>query len=57
VALKVGNEKVPADIERVGKILREANYQGYVVLEYEEEDNPYEAIPPVLDRMRAFCDY
>lgn len=56
VALKQGGEKKPADLERVGKILRDTGYQGYVVLEYEEDDNPYEAIPPVLDRMRKFCD-
>lgn len=46
----------PADLERIGKILSDANYQGYVVLEYEEDDNPFESVPPVLDRMRKFCD-
>ncbi len=56
VALKHGGEEKPADLERIGKILRDTGYQGYVVLEYEEDDNPYEAIPPVLDRMRKFCD-
>lgn len=56
VALKHGGETKEADLERIGKILTEAGYQGYVVLEYEENDNPYEAIPPILDRMRAFCD-
>ena len=34
----------------------DSGYQGYVVLEYEEDDNPFEAVPPVLDRMRKFCD-
>lgn len=56
VALKHGGETKDADLERIGKILRDSGYQGYVVLEYEEDDNPYEAIPPVLDRMRKFCD-
>jgi sugar phosphate isomerase/epimerase len=56
VALKAGDKKVPADLIRIGQILKEANYQGYVVLEYEEDDNPYESIPPVLDDMRAFCE-
>jgi len=46
----------PADLERIGKILTDANYQGYVVLEYEEDDNPFESVPPVLERMRKFCD-
>ncbi len=46
----------PADLERIGKILKDANYQGYIVLEYEEDDNPFESVPPVLERMRKFCD-
>lgn len=56
VALKHGGEKQEADLERIGKILQDTGYQGYVVLEYEENDDPWEAIPPVLDRMRKFCD-
>ncbi len=46
----------PADLERIGKILANANYQGYVVLEYEEDDNPFESVPRVLARLRKFCD-
>lgn len=46
----------PADLERIGGILRDAGYQGYLVLEYEENENPFEAVPPLLERMRAFCD-
>ena len=45
-------EKEPSDMARVIKILREANYQGYVALEYEAAANPWEAVPPVLKRMR-----
>ena len=56
VTLKHGGKTEDADLERIGKILRDTGYQGYVVLEYEENDNPYEAIPPVLDEMRKFCD-
>ena len=56
MTLKHGGEKKEADLERIGRILQEAGYQGYVVLEYEENDNPYEAVPPILDRMRKFCD-
>lgn len=56
VNMKHGDAPEPADLERIGKILKDAGYQGYVTLEYEEDDNPFEAIPPVLDRMRKFCD-
>jgi len=31
-----GKKKEPADFKRLAKILREAHYRGYVVLEYEE---------------------
>ncbi|MCB1230517.1 MAG: sugar phosphate isomerase/epimerase [Verrucomicrobiae bacterium] len=56
VALKYGGETRAADLERIGKILHDTGYQGYVTLEYEENDNPFESVPPVLDRMRKFCD-
>jgi sugar phosphate isomerase/epimerase len=44
-------KKYPADLNRVGKILREGNYQGFVILEYEDED-PYGEIPRALERLR-----
>lgn len=48
-----GGEREPADIQRVVKILREANYQGWFVLEYEAQEDPFEAIPPVLEQLRG----
>jgi hypothetical protein len=33
-------------------ILRKANFQGYVVLEYEAKEDPYTTIPPVLKKMQ-----
>lgn len=44
--------KEETDLKRVADILRAANYQGYVVLEYEAKENPYEAVPPLLEEMR-----
>ncbi|MEM7316802.1 MAG: sugar phosphate isomerase/epimerase family protein, partial [Planctomycetota bacterium] len=41
----------PADFERVAKILKQAKYQGNVVLEFEEKD-PYDGVPGALERMR-----
>lgn len=41
-------KKEETDIPRVLEILREANYQGWFTLEYEEEENPHEVIPKVL---------
>jgi sugar phosphate isomerase/epimerase len=35
-----GKKKEPADFKRLAKILRDAHYRGYVVLEYEEAKDP-----------------
>jgi len=44
--------KVPTDYRRIADILGEAEYRGYVVLEYEEEEDPREACPRHLDSLR-----
>jgi len=46
-------QKEPADLSRVVKILREANYQGYFVLEYEAPEDPWKAVPELLEQMKA----
>lgn len=43
-----GQAKVNADLARVIKILRDANYQGYVALEYEAAEDPWSAVPRIL---------
>jgi sugar phosphate isomerase/epimerase len=53
VMTKVAGKPVPADYARLLNILRRANYRGYIVFEYEEEEDPYTAIPPNLERLRA----
>ena len=46
-------DPVPADINRLFKILRDANYQGFVALEYEAKPDPWTAIPEYLQKMKA----
>jgi hydroxypyruvate isomerase len=41
-----------SDIPRLARILREANYQGYVALEYEAAEDPAQAVPGWLDKMK-----
>jgi sugar phosphate isomerase/epimerase len=48
-----GQKKEDADLARLAKILRGANYQGYVALEYESEEDPWNAVPGLLKRMKA----
>lgn len=47
-----GGKKQDADLARIVTMLRSTGYRGYIVLEYEEEQEPREAIPPLLKRLR-----
>lgn len=44
--------KQPADLKRVVNILKQAKYRGYLVLEYEEKEDPKVEIPKYLDELR-----
>jgi len=50
--MNIGGKKVPADLGRIVKILRDANYRGYVVLEYEAAEDPLIAVPRHLRELR-----
>ena len=43
----------PSDFGRLAKILDAAGYRGYVVLEYEEKEDPRKQCPRFLNQMRA----
>ena len=45
-------KKVPADFRRLAKILREANYRGYIVLEYEEAGDARAESQKFLNQLR-----
>lgn len=45
-------KKVPTDFKRVFNILKEANYRGFVVLEYEEAGDPREECPKFVEQLR-----
>ena len=47
-----GGKSVPADFPRLAKILTAAGYRGYIVLEYEENEDPREACPRVFEQLR-----
>ena len=55
VAIQRNNRKTKkeeADIPRIIKIMKDANYRGYIVLEYEENDDPRKAIPGYIKKLR-----
>ena len=47
-----GAKQEAADMGRFVKILRAANYQGYVALEYESAEDPWKAVPPILTELK-----
>ena len=51
-----GKEKQPADFQRIVKILKDAGYRGFVALEYEESESPFDGIPRILDQLRPLMD-
>ncbi|HQR07528.1 MAG TPA: sugar phosphate isomerase/epimerase family protein [Gemmatales bacterium] len=50
-----GKKKEEADLARVIKILKDANYQGYVALEYEAPAEPMKAIPGHIKTLKTLC--
>jgi len=48
-----GEKKQPADLGKFIKILRDARYSGYVVLEYEAAEDPMKAIPEHIKTLRS----
>ncbi len=55
-AIAPGGKKQPADFERIVKILKDAGYRGFVALEYEEAESPFEAIPMLLAQLRPLLE-
>jgi len=48
-----GGDRVPADYKRLASILTDAGYRGFIVLEFEENEDPRTACPREVDRLRA----
>lgn len=54
--IKVEGGKEPADLERVIGILKDSGYAGHVILEYEENDDPFKHVPPLLEKLRGYIE-
>lgn len=50
--MSIDGKKQPADLAKIVKILRDANYRGYVVLEYEAAEAALVAVPRHLKELR-----
>jgi sugar phosphate isomerase/epimerase len=53
---RAAKQKQAANLKRIVKILRDANYQGYAALEYEAEEDAWTAVPRLLKQMRKLID-
>lgn len=53
IDIPVDGKRQPADLSRIIKILKKANYTGYITLEYEGKEDPYKAIPEYLAELRG----
>jgi sugar phosphate isomerase/epimerase len=47
-----GQKAEASDYVKLVKILRDANYQGWVALEYEAKEDPYTAVPVALQKLK-----
>lgn len=53
VVIKPENgQKEPADFSKLARMLTDSGYRGYIVLEYEESENPREMCPKYLEQLR-----
>jgi sugar phosphate isomerase/epimerase len=53
---RAGQKKEDADLKKLVTLLRNANYRGYVVLEYEAQEEPKTAIPRHLADLRKLIN-
>lgn len=48
-----GGKKEPANFKRLSKMLADVGYRGYIVLEFEEDEDPRAACPRYVEELRA----
>lgn len=52
VEMGARGKQVPADLPRIIKMLKDVNYDKFIVLEYEAKEEPKKAIPGYIDQLR-----
>ena len=53
---RAAKKKEAADLTLLVKMLRDSNYQGFVALEYEAAENPWQAVPPLLKQLKGLMN-
>ncbi len=49
---RAGRKAEPADLKRLTDILRDANFRGYIALEYEAPEDPKTGVPKAIDALK-----
>ena len=57
VAVKSGTGSVKLDYEKIRRILDDAEYNGWVSIEYEEKENPLKGVPRFAEYLRTVFSY
>jgi sugar phosphate isomerase/epimerase len=52
VEIHAGDKKLPTDLPKVVELLKNVGYSGWVALEYEASEEPLEAIPQWLEKLK-----
>lgn len=52
VSMRTPDGKEPVDVNRVVDVLRGAGYRGFLNIEYEEDDEPRDAIPKIVRELK-----
>jgi hypothetical protein len=47
-----GSSAKRADFAKVLDVLRKVDYRGWVALEYEDEQDPKKAVPPIIEQLQ-----
>lgn len=53
VTIRNAGKTEPTDYKRIVQILRDANYSGFLTLEYEERADPYQRVPEHIEKLRT----
>lgn len=50
-----GNRRLPLDLERMWQLFAKGNYQGFMSVEYEGEEDAMTGVPKLVERVKALC--
>ncbi|MDF1814344.1 MAG: sugar phosphate isomerase/epimerase [Verrucomicrobiales bacterium] len=52
--IKINEEKLPVDMEKIFSSIKSGGYSGHVVLEFEGKGDPFQRVPELLEEVKKF---